>query len=490
MEFEEQVQLPTFHFRKAAKREYRDWRNALIREFFQNSIDANATNITFTLSDNILMIEDNGYGMSEGDLRTKLLTMGGTNKTNQDVGGFGVAKQILYFAWNRWAIYSRNYKVIGSGCRYTVSSNEYTNGVTSVIELDDDYFTVEHITRYLRLCEAKAQVTVNDIPFTDWLPSGEAFRSTPWGVLYKKATDNPSPYMQIRVHGTSMFSDYIGARTNLDLILELTGNTREILSSTRDGLNAPFCNELSAIIQEIAVNPISATKNRNHIQTHLYEGRGTTTVAFSRTNISIEKLQEIGKKLIVRKTKNSTNLFHGNSVYGYEGDPITFETPKQPKDIIPSIFLKYVDQLDKRYDPKTWESRIKKMMVLWHRVIKQVLADNEIDMTFGIGMTLHDQEIEAELHTENGVPFILLNPDRWHYGKKKNNHIIPDLSRKRWLLVQEMIHRAAHEITHILVNDGHNETFISMFHAIIANTWKSENEYKKIAKLRKADFID
>ena len=67
----------------------------VVRELFQNSIDANAKNITITLDklDHKLTINDDGIGMSADDVQEHFLTLGNLGTKNEEsAGGYGRAK--------------------------------------------------------------------------------------------------------------------------------------------------------------------------------------------------------------------------------------------------------------------------------------------------------------------------------------------------------------------------------------------------------------
>ncbi|MCK5342356.1 MAG: ATP-binding protein, partial [Candidatus Heimdallarchaeota archaeon] len=93
------------YFRKNARSDYASplpfvW----IREAMQNSIDAGATEIKISTEGNNITFTDNGCGMDLDVLTHKLLTLGGTKKESGSVGGFGKAKEVLFFSWDEWFI--------------------------------------------------------------------------------------------------------------------------------------------------------------------------------------------------------------------------------------------------------------------------------------------------------------------------------------------------------------------------------------------------
>src|SRR5437868_6960106 len=112
-------------FFEKIKYDYSNWRWALIREFLQNSMDApNSRNISVTIKpeglNTLLIVENDGEPMDEHTLTHKLLTLGGSGKdfASNSVGGFGVAKSLLYYCHLEYRIYSGQWYVQGSGAQY------------------------------------------------------------------------------------------------------------------------------------------------------------------------------------------------------------------------------------------------------------------------------------------------------------------------------------------------------------------------------------
>ena len=156
-----QVQVPHSYFQKA-KSEYSDWRWAMLREFIQNAYDAQATTIDFRLTINTagrieLHVDDDGIGMDRDTLENVLLCMGGSRKPGGSIGGFGIAKAILFFAHHAYTIQTRDLTVHGSGGEYRLQmdSNSIV-GTRMTVELADESVMLdawrERITSYVRAC--------------------------------------------------------------------------------------------------------------------------------------------------------------------------------------------------------------------------------------------------------------------------------------------------------------------------------------------------
>lgn len=104
------IEVPETYFARSAAKDYSDDVGlALVREFAQNAADAGATRVEFAfLGDNQLRVTDNGRGCDARTVRQVLLAPLGTLKEADAIGGFGKAKELLYFANASWNIRTRD----------------------------------------------------------------------------------------------------------------------------------------------------------------------------------------------------------------------------------------------------------------------------------------------------------------------------------------------------------------------------------------------
>lgn len=529
-----QIRVPSDIFQKIAKREYYDWHRALVREFVQNSVDAGATRKDFNITEaddhTVLTVADNGHGMSLETCEDRLLTLGGSDKNVNSVGGFGVAKHILYFAWASWSIRSRTYKITGEGCNYSIEENlPYQPGVISTIVLPkSDGFSAYHIRTYLQHCETRCSFYINGEQYVTQTKKGRRIRTLgEWGTLYKKNTENgvklSSYYLYVRVNGISMFHLYTGT-LDCQLVLELHGDTKSILTSNRDGLQQPYMADIQALVTEIAINNKSALKEQEDFLITTFKGNGHTIVRFTEEQrqiiqkkaeeavsaLSVVNLEKVATLPPEKPIKESKDLVlpeaetlkespkEESTVSSIQIDTTEFKKtetlprsfPNAPDRIQyeesprisfdrPDIIVRSIGgNVSKKFSPGTWSFKVKSVLALWHKVIVQVLKDNKVDCIFGIGITL-DPDNRAEFLRHDGIPYFLINPESWHHQPKL---------AKKWMIVQELRIRAVHEIAHFASGKDHNENFILTMNALLANTWINEASYDAIAKLRKVSF--
>jgi hypothetical protein len=106
---------------------YRNWELAWWREVAQNSRDAQATRMEYSVAPGrykdietgdeadamVVTAYDNGVGMDADILRRALLTRGGSVKPESAVGGFGDAKNLILFPWLGWKVETRDLVAFG-----------------------------------------------------------------------------------------------------------------------------------------------------------------------------------------------------------------------------------------------------------------------------------------------------------------------------------------------------------------------------------------
>lgn len=241
------VKVPHSFFIKS-RRDYSDWRWALIREFVQNSYDAGATRIEFYVqevdSTTMLSVTDNGCGMTLDVMENALLCMGGSQKQDQSVGGFGVAKQLLYFANLSYSIHSGNTVIKGAGGTYqTEISGINVRGTRSLISIGACDFTAKlmgvYITRYAANCyfERPVEITLNGKPLEQDSIEYDDEVDTELGTLWFRDNGSGRNQIIVTLHGLPMFIYHSSNSSNngVDASLCLTGDYTQF-TSNRDSL--------------------------------------------------------------------------------------------------------------------------------------------------------------------------------------------------------------------------------------------------------------
>lgn len=254
-------------FLAEVRSQYEDWHAAFVREAFQNCADARGTrNLDFTISFGsgctTVSFSNDGRPMSREEITGKMLTLGESGKEHHEtVGGFGRAKELLYFTHEHYQIDSGDVSVAGSGCEYSLSEIPYLHGTASTVTIDED--CEEELIDALRTCVGysnfRGTVRLNGEVLEkrtrrgrrrDW-EAGEGWCS----IFTNRQHEN---LLLVRVNGVYMFSkelyDYKGT-----VVCEL-GTSQGLLTSNRDGLRWRYRRALDEFVDSISTNKRAAFK--------------------------------------------------------------------------------------------------------------------------------------------------------------------------------------------------------------------------------------
>lgn len=268
-----QVQVPHAYFQKA-KSEYSDWRWAMIREFIQNAYDAHATTIDFRLTINTagrieLHVDDDGIGMDRDTLENVLLCMGGSKKPVGSIGGFGIAKAILFFAHHAYTIQTRDLTVQGSGGEYRLQMDGDSNvGTRMTVELADESVMLdswsERIRSYVRACFMEY---ATGRPVTIHLDGQELRQNndciydfnvqTSLGAMwYDELPGSSRSEFVVSVAGLPMFTETFYSSANQSALsggLELDAGST-VLTANRDGFTSAVREQFSKVVGGLVQN--------------------------------------------------------------------------------------------------------------------------------------------------------------------------------------------------------------------------------------------
>lgn len=347
------------NFFKKEKLMYSNWGFSVIRELFQNSIDAGASLINVEIiRDNgelILTFIDDGWGMTEDVLLDHLLCLGGTNKDSDDMtGGFGAAKKILFFAHNHYEIKSLDNIVNGSGDLFNIgklSEDEYVNGseITISLSLDDDdqggylasYQIQKAIQDIINLSAMNREIHIKSesMNFDDVITvsnqNGIKINEEIEFIYDLVDAENDDQEnesftsgLPVLVNGLlSYIEGYSKIRTNnliKNIRYNINGKSVDYLTVNRDGLNSDaetqFRNHIEILSDYIQEN--DRLKNKKHPNPDRSGYVGTSEY--------IKKQKEIKNKEGKQKEESETSSAssNSNSYYGYLISPEDDENTK------------------------------------------------------------------------------------------------------------------------------------------------------------------
>ena len=486
-----QVGLPDGYFLKMAKADYRDYRSALWREIYQNSLDAGASKITVSwdASKRSITITDNGCGMSLDTLQNKLLVLGGSKKAEGSTGAFGKAKELELFSWERYELWTKNLLLTGAGDQYTiVETPEYLDGckITLIIQEGEDF---DHIVGYAKIVaqkiESDCEFMVNDEVIGCTAPKGELRKTLDSGSIFVNEELSTSNYAKVRMNGIWMFDMYAGQDTP-HITMELSGNSVASLNSNRDGMKNSCLEEANRFFGRLASDRMSALfPDKEEILLHAEGTEGNTIkvtdddMSFLEQrfgNLSKEEFMEGFAQFIAENSEGDLDValaklrtkdledicdYTRMKFFGFKWDTV-------------HKFTKGQEETAKSFiDGSTAKAhRAKTLLTMWGETLKQVMLDNEMYHSFTVGFNW-DEDQQAQFHKENDGLTFYLNPNILsHYP----------LNNKKGL-VRKMKQLACHEVAHYH-NEYHDEYFVTTMEDMQEGTWKSDRLYARITKIK------
>jgi hypothetical protein len=481
----ETVSLPDDYFANGVWNAYSDPRQALFREVLQNAVDSGATQVRFELSPTHFTIEDDGEGMDEAIIRPALLTLNGSYKRPDSVGGFGSAKEIILFAQRSYEVHTRDVLVRGSGIRYTLEKTTPRRGTRITLQLHDRFeYSAEGFLRigrsYLAQCDCAAEIYLNG----DRQPSLHIERvagSLPWGsIRIKQLRGGVTNHALVRVKGVLMFQRWVGEISKL-VCIDIERPSTQVLTSNRDGFSGPAQDLVSAQFAQLAIDKESygrKTGGRAIIRgAHSYyllcrqlAGRFSEIVeTLHRTACSsalvgeIERVYHANTGLEVRKyfgellDKAIVSVRDSGQQVEVARLVDLLQPPTDAEKVAMDFAIHYgeyeADSLPEKYHPAQISARLRTLVDHWRSAVAEVAR---IEMPAGhgfpfrIGWTFEEiasVPIAASYHKENGVHTFLLNPkaDAW---KGSARQYLPQL-----------VATAAHEFVHSREYHYHDERF-------------------------------
>jgi hypothetical protein len=307
------IKFDNSYFAKSRNEYSNDIRFIWIREAIQNSVDAGAKNINIEInseSRTITLIDD-GRGMNEDILLNKLLTLGGSHKDSPDaVGGFGKAKEVLFFTWESWSIttcmdgktqYYLTSEMLGNQ-PIGYDNGNHPKGTKIEIKYDEGMSApswISEIRFFVSLCTTKATITLNDV-ILEQMDKRGAKRELDWANVQIKKKQN-NGMMIIRVHGVAMFYEGLDD-SSITTILDLTKDSTTILTSSRESLKWSYDREYQKLYRQVIVNPVTVFDKQTSSFVNTYKGE---TIKQTLKNMFADIIPESEIEQIV--DENSTN---------------------------------------------------------------------------------------------------------------------------------------------------------------------------------------
>ena len=455
-----QVTIGPEFFVKAFQ-DYSDRFWAFAREIMQNSIDSGASSIDVQIhadpegNHTRVVVTNDGVEMTREILVDKLLALGSSGKDFKagKVGGFGKAKEILYFAHTAYNIHSGDWTATGSGAGYDIIENSaYVHGTISDVLWDGDLANnlESRFQKFAKLMSSTSpvRILINGVRVWGEIDAGTFNRKldhdgTPWAdVSLSEARTNS--YL-VRIGGIPMFTghcEYKGL-----VIIDLIGASSEVMTSNRDSLKYPYSGQFSDFVTTIAIDRSTCFKLEKATYKR-YAGSKFRVVRGEATTIP-----EVPPVRVAARTDSQVGNGYGGagvlvqdlgrqeapgSVLGHE-----FLLKNCVRRDIPSKFnpdlLAFSDHA--HWIVKAWAGSLVEL----HRMF-------EIDQTFTVGF-VHSEEAlaEYEFNPEYGRIYFI-NP--CNVGEKRSHRRYKKANR------HDILATAIHEFIHGGLDvDYHGENF-------------------------------
>ena len=459
-----------------AKKDYTSPNWAWVREIMQNSVDApRCTTIrVFTGLDadgnTTVVVANDGLPMTEEILVGKLLTLGASGKRcgtdldgKQLTGGFGKAKELLYFSQLRYSIITGSIHLKGEGGDYeitpTVDGDEPGTRSWVLMEGDVREQIGGALRRFCQFAQWPGEVYLNDERLETVLRKGTPRRDFTWCKVYSNRSFER--VMVIRINGTPMFTrkiDFKGC-----LVVELQGRSDALLSANRDGLLWEFQSELDAFCTQLAVDKRSALREKR-AEYKRYEGERLRHEA-ARPKAAASILELFGggdegspQKLADFVRGGDREVSSGISTVRVSAEDVAVT-------IGPEFILKNTTGMvtPDYYTPgPLFSDYSKKLALAWARCLLELHRILEMPGDFSIGFCLdEDSGAEFERSSDYGTVYYI-NPARLVAQRDK-----PQCRSFRaaftgaWADRFEIISLAIHELIHGRGFSSHDECYSS-----------------------------
>jgi hypothetical protein len=462
------VSIPPDHFARRVINEYSDRLTSLVREFLQNSVDAGATTIEFTTSDNSLTVRDNGRGIQADRMVEALLTLGGSVKDGQSIGGYGIAKEILLFAHEAYEIRTLNSRVRGRVLAYELEiveesfpGAEFTIRFSHLFGFDRSRF-IDRARDYLNTCQLSAAVFLDEQRITTDLRARKIDVPFAHGrVLSRRLPDGEkSSEIIVRAAGLTMFTTP-AKECDKQVVVELEGDVRGMLTSNRDGLRHPYRGELGNVVAKVTIDPRSFDRKKS--ERVLFPGKEASYYA----QLSETLTTALGDALNPEVIRIAAQAFaDGKPVEalidwldqqaavatGQRMTPALRDTIKGVAENFSTDFVVSIEGTDLRSPPRamrpaTMSRRHRKLAQLWKFALHTAMKAAGLRLNYRIGFVLDPEKLGCFSPQEDGGVDILINPKA-----------VEDCANEREIFFR-VLTLAAHELAHH-ASSYHSETFV------------------------------
>jgi len=505
-EYKNTIALPSSYFKTHTDKEYTNWREALVREFVQNGRDCGSKNIYIDFEDGKMHVLNDGKVMTLDTMLNVLLTLGGTFKEDPNsVGGFGQAKNLLYFRWNQWSVQSGEWIIKGSGPNYADPKQGVAiEGTHSVIDIHADGYDTQglraYAINYAKKCilGGSCNIHVDGDKIESEMHRGRKIKTLYndteiFAEAYFNKSVNNKHYVQVYAGGLFMFqSSYHDAEGLISI--DLVKSSKDTLTANRDSLQYDYRSIVDQFAYELVKDSELATDEKSDTIT-LIPGSGPVSIRVKKNNVkevldlitlaenddnddnsishileSIALLGTMQDRSVNEIRRKLSNICDAEQVSRYQ----IKELKNELKRLLDCDYIwvkeKDADIYNSRIDQYLETKSAKKLLRVWKEMILLVfdIVNHDIDFTPGF---IFSNDTEAAVHRTDERLSILINPFTLPNKKDMSPHSYMDL------LMQD----AVHEVCHISCS-YHDSTFVKCYHRTWTKCIARLDEFKAIMK--------
>jgi hypothetical protein len=474
------------NFFAGAFRDYSNWHWAYAREICQNGIDTpKCTKIDVKirlLGDNtFISITNNGIPMTEDILCNKLLSLGESGKGFQNtVGGFGKAKEILMMAHTTWSVKTGNLEAYGAGGDYELTTDlPYFHGTTTAVEMKGDQSDslIGAFRNFAKYSQWSGTLTLNGDVLETNLHKGSRRQEFPWGVVYTNNTF--SNKLICRINGIPMFNHHVNHKGTV--VIELVGQSGDLLNSNRDSLKYNIQAELNKFITDLSMNSKAAFKSKQMTKVK-FAGYKLAGISGTDVEITTDKETNVGSSICVNTEVVSQALRSAEAVH--EESVKTTEAYYNYTFIRPEFYLRSEinGTIPKKYMPDSFSTNSKQVINTWISLLVELAGLVKLNKTFSVGFIFDDNAL-AMHELENGKHVMYINPAKIVKEDGKPRQFL-----NRWNASDkwDMVATAAHEIVHLEGHSYHDEEFASRLTQVIGLVLANRNKIVKQFKAKQS----
>ena len=493
------VEIPKGYFLRSVCKEYYDVRTRLVQELVSNSIDAGATRIDLTFTEEGYSCSDNGVGMDKERMEKGMLTMGGSIKPINGVGGFGNAKLVVLFAHESYTLASKNVTAIGNELNYEIDESGYFNGT----DIECRYFEhkedgqnfwspgrmVSKAKNFLAKCFLRdVEIFINGEK-VECMAKAKVLTETETYTVYQ--SEQSSWNANVLINGVYMFAQYLGDTYPTTMFFEPKQASVDVFTQNRDSLKGAikqsFERETALIVargkQETEPKTILFRGRKRYLELIYQKVQNHQPAQVSQVKTILseaveqardEKIEDIrcqqekqtGVKPSVDEVKANNRYELAQAEQNAAIEVIKNMANELPvlkdieKEIVSDISFDFaVDSEDGNvpecFQPVTMLKKYKTLVATYKACIRFIAKTHGSNLNIIFGFTLR-KDVEGMHHKKDGVTRFFINPTLEKYFCK-------DLKTRYYniLLV------AIHEYVHSLGFSEHNEAFIVYQHNIM-----------------------